>query len=217
MLPLNTIYFFNYLTGDKSMSNPTKPDQKTLVVTEPSKVVNQADNSTQTEQKKPVIDAKKSDVLVKAALVDDKKLKVADTEKSPVDKPASEVAKPESTESEKTKSKAEKAKEIYDLMIVDSKNDKAAIVAKIKKELGLTKAGAQTYFYKFQKESGRLTEKLPTKMDKAKEVFEKMTAEKHTRKEIIDAFVKEVGLTKAGASTYYQNLKNAAEKPVKAS
>jgi hypothetical protein len=35
------------------------------------------------------------------------------------------------------------------------------------------------------------------------------------RKEIIAAFVKEVGLTPAGASTYYQNLKNPLVKPTK--
>ena len=198
------------------MSNTTKFDQKTLGVTEPSMAITQVDKSIQTEKKQPVVDAKKSDVLEKAAVIDDKKLKVAVIEKIPVDKPAQDVEKPESLEPERSKSKAEKAKVIYDLMVVDSKNDKAAIIAKIKKELGLTKAGAQTYFYKFQKESGRVTEKLPTKMDKAKEVFDKMTAEKHTRKEIIDAFVKDVGLTKAGASTYYQNLKNAAENPIKA-
>lgn len=199
------------------MNNTTKPDQKTLVATEPSKAVNQVDNSNQTEQKSPVVDVKKADVPEKLTVPADEKSKVAGIEKSSVDKSAPVVTKPILPEAEKPKTKADKAKVIYDQMIVDAKNDRTMIISIIKKELGLTKAGAQTYFYKFQKESGRVTEKLPTKMDKAKEVFDKMTAEKYTRKEIIDAFVKEVGLTKAGASTYYQNLKNAAEKPVKTS
>lgn len=197
------------------MNNTIKTDQKTLVATEPSKAANQVGNSPQTEQKKPVVEVKKPDVPEKLKEPTDDKAKVTVNEKNPVDKSAVVVTKPESVVTEQPKTKAEKAKLIYDLMIVDSKNDRNAIIAIIKKELGLTKAGAQTYFYKFQKESGRIAEKLPTKMGKAKAVFEKMTAEKSTRKEIIDAFVKEVGLTKAGASTYYQNLKNATENPVK--
>jgi hypothetical protein len=197
------------------MNNTTKPDLKAIVATEPSKGKNQVDNSTLIEQKKPIVDAKKTDVSEKAALKVDDKSKVTLSEKNPSDKPASDLTKPKSAEAEQPKSKADRAKVIYDEMIADSKNDKTAIVAKIKKELGLTKAGAQTYYYKCQKERGRFFEKPPTKMDKAKEVFDNMTAEKYTRKEIIDAFIKEVGLTKAGASTYYQNLKNAVEKPVK--
>jgi len=97
----------------------------------------------------------------------------------------------------------------------DPKNDRSAIISKIKKELVLTKAGALSYFYKFQKESGNVTEKPPSKMDKAKEVYEKMTLDGKSRKEIIAAFVKDVGLTDAGASTYYQNLKKLAAKPAK--
>jgi hypothetical protein len=95
------------------------------------------------------------------------------------------------------------------------KNDRTKIIAKIKKDLVLTKAGALSYFYKFQKESGNVTEKPPSKMEKAKEVYERMTLDGQSRKDIIAAFVKEVGLTPAGASTYYQNLKKLAEKPPK--
>ena len=97
----------------------------------------------------------------------------------------------------------------------DTNNDRTKIIAKIKKDLVLTKAGALSYFYKFQKESGNVTEKPPSKMDKAKEVYEKMTLDGKSRKEIIAAFVKDVGLTDAGASTYYQNLKKLAAKPAK--
>jgi hypothetical protein len=78
--------------------------------------------------------------------------------------------------------------------------------------LALTKAGALTYFYKFQRESGVIIEKGPTKLDKAKEVYKKMILEGYERKEIMAAFVEEAGLTPAGASTYFQNLKKAASK-----
>ncbi|MGZ8161410.1 MAG: hypothetical protein ACXWTT_00920 [Methylobacter sp.] len=126
------------------------------------------------------------------------------------------VSKPESDKPEQPKlpTKADKAKAIYDEMIKDPKNDRAMILAKIKKELVLTKAGAQTYFYKFQRESGVVTEKLPTKVEKAKVVYDKMTLEGQGRKEIIAAFIKDVGLTPAGASTYFQNLKKAATDPI---
>ena len=82
------------------------------------------------------------------------------------------VIKTDSDKSDQPKplTKAERAKVIYDEMIKDPKNDRSSILARIKKELVLTKAGAQTYFYKFQKESGVVTEKLPSKVENAKEV-----------------------------------------------
>ncbi|MHB1231576.1 MAG: hypothetical protein ACYCZQ_03195 [Burkholderiales bacterium] len=45
----------------------------------------------------------------------------------------------------------------------------------------------------------------PTKMDKAKEIFERMNGQ--PRKDVILAFISEAGLTKAGAQTYWSNLK----------
>ena len=129
-----------------------------------------------------------------------------------------EPAKTESANPEKSKNptKSDQAKVIYDEMVKDPNNDRTTIIAKIKKDLVLTKAGALSYFYKFQRESGKVTEKQPSKMDKAKEVYEKMILDGKSRKDIIAAFVKEVELTPAGASTYYQNLKKLAEKPAKA-
>ncbi len=126
------------------------------------------------------------------------------------------VIKTDSDKSDQPKplTKAERAKVIYDEMIKDPKNDRSSILARIKKELVLTKAGAQTYFYKFQKESGVVTEKLPSKVENAKEVYDKMILEGQGRKEIIAAFIKDVGLTPAGASTYFQNIKKAADTKV---
>ncbi len=48
----------------------------------------------------------------------------------------------------------------------------------------------------------------PTKMSKATEIYRSMVGKKGTsRKEIVAAFIEEVGLTKAGAATYYQMIK----------
>jgi hypothetical protein len=114
----------------------------------------------------------------------------------------------------KSPTKAEKAKVIYDEMIKDLDKDRATIIAKIKKELLLTKAGASTYFYRFQRESGVVKIKGTSKVEKAKVIYDQMILEGRGRKEIIDAFVAEVDLTPAGASTYYQNIKKAAEQSI---
>lgn len=48
----------------------------------------------------------------------------------------------------------------------------------------------------------------PTKMSQAVDVYRRMSRKKGTtRKEIVAAFIEEVGLTKAGAATYYQIIK----------
>lgn len=52
----------------------------------------------------------------------------------------------------------------------------------------------------------------PTKMDLATEIYKRMrTVKDVTRKDIIEKFVAEVKLTKAGASTYYQMIKDKHE------
>lgn len=48
-----------------------------------------------------------------------------------------------------------------------------------------------------------------TKMEQCKAIFVTMTAAGAARKEIIEAFVSQIGMTNAGASTYYQNIKKA--------
>lgn len=48
----------------------------------------------------------------------------------------------------------------------------------------------------------------PTKMQSATEIYKRMRSEKDvTRKDIIEKFIVDVKLTKAGASTYYQMIK----------
>jgi hypothetical protein len=117
-----------------------------------------------------------------------------------------EVAAPSVTEPKKP-TKADLAKAIYDEMVTQPNPGRKDIIARFKKDAGLTTSGAASYYYKFQKESGRVLEKGPTKMDKAREVFQALTQEGKARKEIIAALIKNVGLTKSGASTYYQTLK----------
>ncbi|WP_412527011.1 hypothetical protein [Burkholderia lata] len=52
----------------------------------------------------------------------------------------------------------------------------------------------------------------PTKMDLATEIYKRMrTVKDVTRKDIIEKFIAEVKLTKAGASTYYQLIKGKHE------
>ncbi|WP_153134696.1 hypothetical protein [Paraburkholderia agricolaris] len=52
----------------------------------------------------------------------------------------------------------------------------------------------------------------PTKMDLATEIYKRMRAVKDvTRKDIIEKFIADVKLTKAGASTYYQMIKDKHE------
>ena len=45
-----------------------------------------------------------------------------------------------------------------------------------------------------------------SKVERCKAIFLRMSGA--SRKDIIDAFVLEVGMTKSGASTYYQNIKS---------
>jgi hypothetical protein len=112
----------------------------------------------------------------------------------------------------KNPTKADRARGIYNEMILDPANGRNEIAARIKQELGVSQSAGQTYFYQFQRETGRVVEKPETKMDKAKPLYEKLIAEGKTRQHIIEAFVNEIDLTPAGASTYYQNLKRDAEK-----
>jgi D-alanyl-D-alanine carboxypeptidase len=52
----------------------------------------------------------------------------------------------------------------------------------------------------------------PTKMELATEIYKRMrTVKDVTRKDIIEKFIAEVRLTKAGASTYYQMIKDKHE------
>ncbi|MBR8382574.1 hypothetical protein KDX26_09275 [Burkholderia cenocepacia] len=60
--------------------------------------------------------------------------------------------------------------------------------------------------------AAQATAAAPTKMELAIEIYEQMrTVKDVTRKDIIEKFIAEVKLTKAGASTYYQMIKDKQE------
>ncbi|MBN3724581.1 hypothetical protein [Burkholderia sp. Ac-20379] len=60
--------------------------------------------------------------------------------------------------------------------------------------------------------AGQATVAAPTKMELATEIYKRMRPVKDvTRKDVIDKFIVEVKLTKAGASTYYQLIKDKHE------
>lgn len=96
------------------------------------------------------------------------------------------VGAPKVTEPKKP-TKADLAKAIYDEMVAQPNPDRKDIIARFKKDAGLTTSGAASYYAKFQKESGRVVEKGPTKMDQAREVFDALTKDGKARKEIIAA------------------------------
>jgi len=60
--------------------------------------------------------------------------------------------------------------------------------------------------------TAKATAATPTKMELATEIYKRMrTVKDVTRKDIIEKFIAEVKLTKAGASTYYQLIKDKHE------
>lgn len=67
-----------------------------------------------------------------------------------------------------------------------------------------------------QAENTAATPKAPSKMDQAKELYAKIKTETlaegdSVRKQFIARAQSEIGLTKAGAITYYNNIRGAAE------
>ncbi|WP_321931491.1 hypothetical protein [Burkholderia cenocepacia] len=60
--------------------------------------------------------------------------------------------------------------------------------------------------------AAQATPAAPTKMELATEIYKRMrTVKDVTRKDIIEKFIAEVKLTRAGASTYYQLIKGKHE------
>lgn len=124
------------------------------------------------------------------------------------------TAKAHATDSSKPSehkiTKADIARNVYDKLVDKKDTSREQILDQFQKEAKLTKSGALSYFHKFQKETGRQTVRGPTKMDKAKKIYDRMSKEDMSRKDIIAALITEAKLTKAGASTYFQKLKKAA-------
>lgn len=192
------------------MKTPQHAESKTIITAGTAKNTDATIKQAQPETKTKPASDKKTESTNKALAAESKSTPPVSIEtkaETPSIPTQTDQPEPIRIESAKNPTKADKAKVIYDEMIQVPENDRDAIAARIKKDLGVSKSAAQTYFYKFQRESGRAVEKQPTKADRAKPVYEQMMAEGKDRKQIIEAFINEVGLTKAGASTYYQNLK----------
>ena len=62
----------------------------------------------------------------------------------------------------------------YDEMVDKKGTTRDQILDRFRKDANLTKSGALSYFHRFQKESGRTAERGPSKMDKARDVFDRM-------------------------------------------
>lgn len=129
--------------------------------------------------------------------------------------PARKKAKRSSVRGTRAGSKLEAARPVFD-RLAGKKSRKDVIEAMVDKA-GLTPATASAYYQRLAHESGLKPGKVPratyvradgseTKAEVARQIFKKMGGRK-PRKDVIDALVKDAGLTQAGASTYYQKLK----------
>lgn len=112
----------------------------------------------------------------------------------------------------KTGTKMDAARKIYERMEGKARKD---IIAAMIDKAGLTPAGASTYFQKFAAGNGKHVAGVRgrpaddnSKAGLARSLFAKI-GKKATRKDVIAQFQK-LGLTKAGAATYYQSIKKAA-------
>ncbi len=132
---------------------------------------------------------------------------------------------------QKKGAKKEQAIALYN-KLNDGTNDRNVIVTAFMDEIGMSKAGATTYFHNFRKEygfSGPKTERVkrqkkaattkkpvakkakkkgPTKGQIAREVYASMPGA--DKKDIIAAIVEQAGTTPAGANTYYCAAKKEA-------
>lgn len=113
---------------------------------------------------------------------------------------------------ENTTTKTYKARVIFQEMMKSDTLNKDDVVKRFINEVKLTEAGALSYFHKFNKEFDYPVKKSSTKMDKAREIYHEMMENEESRNSIIEEFVKQVGLSKAAANTYYQNIKNKTVK-----
>jgi len=69
-------------------------------------------------------------------------------------------------------------------------------------------AGKKSKSKKFAKKAPVKKNAGESKMDKATKIYLDLTGRGLPRKAVMESFINDVGLTKAGASTYYQTIKN---------
>lgn len=100
-------------------------------------------------------------------------------------------------------------------MCVDQKQGAAGKDEKAGKPVGADQkqgAGGSTPISTENDLATKAAPATPTKMELATEIYKRMrTVTDVTRKDIIEKFIAEVKLTKAGASTYYQIIKDKHE------
>ncbi len=125
----------------------------------------------------------------------------AQTSLVPVDEKPKKITSPK----QKTEKKSDTAKRIFDNL---TDKTKANVIKVFMEQLGTTEAGASTYFYACggEKTGHKTTQRVkassgPTKRDLAQQLFD--NSEHKDRASIVAKFVSELGLTTAGATTYY--------------
>lgn len=120
-----------------------------------------------------------------------------------------------SARSTRTGSKLEAARPVFERLM--GKKPRKDVIEAMVEKVGLTPATASAYYQRLAHEFGLKPGRVPratyvradggeTKAEVARQIFKKMGGRK-PRKDVIDALVKEAKLTPAGASTYYQKLK----------
>ncbi|OJA55614.1 hypothetical protein BGV68_12585 [Burkholderia ubonensis] len=93
-----------------------------------------------------------------------------------------------------------------------SKDEKAGKPAAIDSKVSAVAAGPSAAGNDTAAKAAQATPAAPTKMELATEIYKRMrTVKDVARKDIIEKFIAEVKLTKAGASTYYQMIKDKHE------
>ncbi len=93
--------------------------------------------------------------------------------------------------------KQDQAQAIYDALPDKTRN---SVIAAFVEKLGVSEAGALTYFYNCGGSTGAKSDQ-PSKKELAQMLYDK--SDNKDREYIIELFMRELGLTKPGAHTYY--------------
>jgi hypothetical protein len=132
----------------------------------------------------------------------------------------SKTTRSASTKAVAKQSMTEQAHTIFNRL--HGKKSRKDIVEEFTSKVGLTPSSASTYYQKFLSDGGAKKSnrppgassrgRLPDESSKAgicRAIFRKLGGKK-PRKDVLAAFIHDAELTPAGASTYYQKLKQAA-------
>lgn len=100
--------------------------------------------------------------------------------------------------------KQEVAQQIYDQL---EDKSKATVIAAFVEQLGVSTAGAQTYYYSCGGERAASPNK-ESKADRASAIYQ--SADDKSRSAIVNRFINELEMTAAGAQTYFYNCKKSS-------